>query len=367
MERPEAPQPLRVGGSRPGTATQERPKQDGGDSPIFGTATEARQQEEQKLPDSLPASLAVAAPPPKKEAVDVEEKTVSPEPTPAEETRPGLGPMVKQKTKAEVASKFRTLALAAGATSGFKPRAGGAAEKMRLAALKSESSDGPDGITGVVPAPSLLRRETDESSRPGTSMGGADTASQRNGSLDLPKKAEDVAATNPQVTVTKAPEQKPESIRQPSEASIQPTAQPGKKKAEPPKKKSLSEQTREQLKSIQIDPRLLSGSRAVEFVESLDHFGWVGDGVRTKSLEEMEREVERELNRAQVGGWFEGLDESDERVQGLRKRIDGVVQEAEELEGLLTLYGVELGVRNIPIGQMGPAILKEQNILLTRP
>lgn len=343
MERPEAPQPLRVGGSKPGTATstQERAKQSGEDSPIFGTATELRGQEEQKLPDSLPASLAVAAPPPMKEAV--EGKTISPESTPAEETRPGLGPMVKKKTKAEVASKFRTLALAAGATSGFKPRAGGAAEKMRLAALKSESSDGPDGITGVVPAPSLLRRETDESSRPGTSMGGDSTAAQRNGSLDLPKKA-DAQAENPQVTVTKAPEQKPESIRQPSEASIQPIAQPEKMKAEPPKKKSLSEETREQLKSIQIDPRLLSGSRAVEFVESLDHFGWVGDGVRTKSLEEMEREVERELNRAQVGGWFEGLDESDERVQGLRKRIDGVVAEAEELEGLLTLYGVELGV-----------------------
>lgn len=348
MERPEAPQPLRVGGSRPGTATttQERTKQDGGDSPIFGSAPEARRQEDQKLPDSLPASLVVAAPPPKKEEVVGE--TVSPEPTPAEETRPGLGPMVKKKTKAEVASKFRTLALAAGATSGFKPRAGGAAEKMRLAALKSESSDGPDGITGVVPAPSLLRRETDESSRPGTSMGGADTASQRNGSLDISKRGDDAAATNPQVIVTKAPEQKPESIRQPSEASIQPIAQSDKKKAEPPKKKTLSDETREQLKSIQIDSRLLSGSRAVEFVESLDHFGWVGDGVRTKSLEEMEREVERELNRAQVGGWFEGLDESDERVQRLRTRIDGVVQEAEELEGLLTLYGVELGVRYSP-------------------
>ena len=344
MERPEAPQPLRVGGSRPGTAkaTQERANKSGEDSPIFGTATESRGQEEQKLPDSLPAILAVAAPPPKKEEA-IEETTISPEPTLAEETRPGLGPMVKKKTKAEVASKFRTFALAAGATSGFKPRAGGAAEKMRLAALKSESSDGPDGITGVVPAPSLLRRETDESSRPGTSMGGDSTAAQRNGSLDLPKKA-DAQAENPQVTVTKAPEQKPESIKQISEASIQPIVQPEKMKAEPPKKKSLSDETREQLKSIQIDPRLLSGSRAVEFVESLDHFGWAGDGVRTKSLEEMEREVERELNRAQVGGWFEGLDESDERVQGLRKRIDGVVAEAEELEGLLTLYGVELGV-----------------------
>ena len=37
---------------------------------------------------------------------------------------------------------------------------------LRLAAPNSESSDGPDEITGVIPAPSLLRRETDASSRP---------------------------------------------------------------------------------------------------------------------------------------------------------------------------------------------------------
>ena len=364
-DRPEAPQPLRVGG-RPGTATNEdRANQQEGDSPPSGAIPAATAQTGR--PDGLPAALTVQAPPPRvqeppNEETPEEEPIMDKPPTPEspEETRPGLGPMVKKKSKAEVASAFRKIASAAAATNGFKPRAGGAAERLRLAAMKSESSDGPDGITGVVPAPSLLRRETDESSRPGT----ADPVAQRNASLDLPsKKSMDVQAPpqapNPEVTVTKAPEQRPEGVRQASEAGQMTVQQPQpkrpeKNKVEPPKPKQLSEEMKNELESIDVDPRLLSGSKkAIEFVELLDDFGWRGEGVHTKSIEELNEDIERELNKAQIGGWFSKIDEEDERVEKLKGSLDSVIAECDELDGLLTLYGVELGVSGNSFSLMG--------------
>lgn len=336
IDRPEPPQPLRVGG-RPDTAptTEDRTAVTGGDSPTFGNAPHGRAEPEHK-PEPLPET-----------PIDevTEESLATPEPT--EDSRPGLGPMVKKKSKAEVASAFRKIASAASATNGFKPRAGGAAERLRLAALKSsESSDGPDGITGVVPAPSLIRRETDESSRPST----ADPAAQRNASLDIqqPKRSMDVP--NPEVKITSAPEEKAQSLRQPSEARQAPALQPQlpeRKKVEPPKPKKLSDETKKQLASIDVDPRLLSNKKAIEFVEMLDDFGWDGEGIHTKSIEEMNDEIERELNKAQIGGWFDRLDEEDERVDQLKRGLDTVMQECDELDGLLTLYGVELGVSGI--------------------
>ncbi len=65
-----------------------------------------------------------------------------------QESRPGLGPMIKKKSKGDIAGAFRK---AAAAATVFKPRPGGAGDRLRQAQTKS--NDGPDGITGVVPAP----------------------------------------------------------------------------------------------------------------------------------------------------------------------------------------------------------------------
>ena len=74
-------------------------------------------------------------------------------PDPEEEERPGLGPMIKsRKSKGEIASTFLRAAKAANA---FKPRVGGAAERLKQ--TQAKSPDGPDGITSVIPAPSLIR------------------------------------------------------------------------------------------------------------------------------------------------------------------------------------------------------------------
>jgi hypothetical protein len=61
--------------------------------------------------------------------------------------------MIKKKPSREIAGALRKAATAYGA---FKPRPGGAGERLLAAAKKQQSmSDEPDGITGVVPAPSL--------------------------------------------------------------------------------------------------------------------------------------------------------------------------------------------------------------------
>ena len=83
---------------------------------------------------------------------------------PADDERPGLGPMIKKKmSKGDVANTFRRAANAANA---FKPRAGGAAERLRE--QQAKLSEGPDGITSVVPAPSLVRGVSTDSTRAGT-------------------------------------------------------------------------------------------------------------------------------------------------------------------------------------------------------
>ena len=58
----------------------------------------------------------------------------------------------------------------------------------------------------------------------------------------------------------------------------------------------------------------------------------------------MKDDIERELNKAQIGGWLSRLDEEDERVGAIKKGFDLCIAECDELDRLLTLYGVELGV-----------------------
>ncbi len=373
IERPEAPMPLRV---RPGALITdgERPitGTDRGDSPTVATPIERAPPKPEGQPQpqtqtpkrnilERPTVVETPSSPPKPgfESPEAVDTPMSPEPTPE---GPGLGPM-KKKSKAEVASAFRKMATAAAAKEGgakiggFKPRAGGAAERIRQMALeaknKEPANNEPDGITGVVPAPSLLRRATEEAertSRPGTAdpsaVAGASQAkkstdSSRNGSLDL---------RNPEVKITAAEEkERPKTANEgkPTESIPQLTSPENARKKideDVAKRQKVIEETRAHLYLINASPHIASDPRAIEFATLLDDFGWKGEGVRTKSIEEMNAEIERALREAQVGGWFERLDEEDERVQRVREGLDGCIAEVEELDGLLMIYGVELGV-----------------------
>jgi hypothetical protein len=247
--------------------------------------------------------------------------------TPDDE-RPGLGPMIKKKkSRADVANTFRKAATAANA---FKPRAGGAAERLRE--QQAKPSEGPDGITGVVPAPSLVRTESARVTTPDPIVKEQPTTKQINDSI-------------PEVKITVPPPDRPSSVEGPMK-SISETVVPDKVKTrEARRQKPTSELTQKQLGSLGVDWSVLNGKGA-EFACLLDEFGWAGEGIRSRNIDQMKDDIDRELNNAQAGGWLTRLVVEDERVEAIKKGIDLCIAECDELDGLLTLYSVELGVSN---------------------
>lgn len=250
---------------------------------------------------------------------------------PEEEVRPGLGPMIKKKSKGDVAGQFLRAAKTVNAFNSFKPRVGGAAERLREAAQKSP--EGPDGITGVVPAPSLVRATGNDTSLPTTSSP-SDKPSPKKPNDDIPE----VKVTIPQSS-------RPGSVEETRPAPKQDgNLLPEKPKPREVKRiKSPAESMGKELTSIGVNPNILGG-RGGELVSAWEEFGWVGQGIRTKNIDQMKDEIDRELNKLQAGGWLNRLEEEDGRIEAIKNGFDRVIDECEELDGLLTLYLVELGV-----------------------
>lgn len=260
-----------------------------------------------------------------------------------EEVRPGLGPMIKKKSKGDIASTF--LRAAKNANGGFKPRAGGAAERLREAALAAKAQNGPDGITGVVPAPSLLRALSNDSA---TTLNATPAATPEVPSPPVEAPPEKSTARKvipeviPEVKITVPDKDIPSSVEGPPKTSDAGSLDKPKTR-EPRRPKSASEAMQKELASLGIDPSFLDG-RGSDLVNAWDEFGWVGEGVHTKVIDTLKDEVERELNKVQAGGWLNRLEEEDERVEAIKRGLDTCMDECDELDGLLTLYLVELGV-----------------------
>lgn len=259
----------------------------------------------------------------------VDESPSEPAPEPEEETRPGLGPMIKsKKSKGEIAGAFRK---AAAAASAFKPRPGGAAERLRQNLNKN--SDEPDGITSVVPAPpkpSPVPKPPEPSP-----------------AVEPPPKAADRSSAPgiPEVKVTESG-----SVGKSGSLQAQPVKE--KKAEEPvpeePRRAVVAGNDAKYLATLGIDPSILD-SRTAEFAKWLDYFGWVpGDRMRTRTFDEVRADLDRELSKAQAGGWLARFQEEDERVEAIKKGIDLAINECEELDNLLTLYSVELSVSLLP-------------------
>ncbi|KAG8426234.1 hypothetical protein J3459_008338 [Metarhizium acridum] len=252
---------------------------------------------------------------------------LEPPPEPEEETRPGLGPMIRQKkSKGDIAG---ALWKAASAASAFRPRPGGAGERLRQAQLKP---DGPDGITGVVPAPP--RPVTPDISKPVSAPVETSAESPKPAAGGSPASTRASTAV-PEVTVT---------IPNASQAT---TVEPDKAKKEEapkeaPRRSIVTGNDAKDLQGLGVDPSLLD-DRSEEFGKWLDYFGWVpGQGMRSHSAEEIKTDMEREINRAQAGGWLARFQEEDDRVEAIKRGIDLAMGECEELDNLLTLYSVEL-------------------------
>jgi hypothetical protein len=234
--------------------------------------------------------------------------------------------MIKSKrSKGDIAG---ALWKAANAANAFKPRPGGAGERLRQAA-QSKSTEGPDGITGVVPAPprpatpEKPKEEPPQPSTPGT-----------------PKKSgSEAKAAVPEVKVTVPNSSRPSSVQAPPKAA--PKADKEKTEDEP-RRSVITGNDSKYLQSLGINPTVLD-ERSETFTHWLDYFGWVpGEQMRSRTLDEIKIDLDREINKAQAGGWLARFEEEDERVDAIKSGIDLAITECEELDNLLTLYSVEL-------------------------
>lgn len=322
-------------GNTNGSGRSDRPRKSSESTPRKSSESAAR-SESLKSSNSVPVAASVPSPvpPPTVEIPEVPKvpeipDTLSPT-SPEEEARPGLGPMIKKKSKGDVAGSFLKAAKAASAFNSFKPRAGGAAERLRE--MQAKQTDGPDGITGVVPAPSLVRGMSSDSTNSPTPATAAATVSPGKS----PRKNKD---SIPEVKITVPPTGRPSSVEAPAEVAT--VEKP--KAREPRRPKPVSETMHKELASLGVDSSILGG-RGSDLVELWEQFGWVGEGIRTKNMDQMQDEIDRELNKIQAGGWLSRLDEEDERIEGIKSGLDKCIEECDELDGLLTLYSVELSV-----------------------
>jgi hypothetical protein len=256
-----------------------------------------------------------------------------------EEFRPGLGPMLKKKSGKEIANQFRKAALAASA---FQPRQGGAG--ARLKAMQDKTSNEPDGITGVVPAP-LMRGMSSDSVASAPSLASPGIEKERPStplSNVLPRVHLQRTATEDSVASVKAtaPVRKV-AISQPEE--VRPSS-PEKARSKSPQRKKRQRQEAEIEKFctvLGLDARIME-SRGADFMEILTEFGWKGRLAEKQKMEDFESGIRREIGRAQATGWLGHIEQQEHRVQDLATAFDKAIAECEEMDGLLTLYSHEL-------------------------
>lgn len=253
-----------------------------------------------------------------------------PSPEESQDSRPGLGPMIKgKKSKGELAGSMWKAAAAAGA---FQPRRGGAGERLRMARNKSE--DGPDGITDVVPAPP--RPPSSDAKAAGTPE---------------PPEPEEKNGVLPEVKVTVPQTSRPAS-RQTAEKNLPPEPSPAQDEQPPQEEERRAVATGNDIKylaTLGIDPAqaptFLDNPKSVQLREWMDVAGFVpGEQMRACTWDHMKTDLDRELDKAQAGGWLSRFREDDERIDAIKGGIDHVILECDQLDDLLTLYSAGLGV-----------------------
>lgn len=246
--------------------------------------------------------------------------------------RPGLGPMIKKKSNKELAN---TMLKAATAYNAFKPRAGGAAEKL----LNNEkrATNEHDGISGVFPAPQMVKAPSWE---------GTETPIQEK--VSEPQTLVQTQANElPPLQTTIASDEPSKPITAPSSAhEISPENQPLAALSiqhEERRRKRRSDYSSKYARSLGVNHSLLEG-RTLEFDTILNQLGWNEETARRSTFEELQSGLRKEIMRLEAGTWLGVLESGDERVAAVGHMMDKVIAECEELECLLTLYNAELGV-----------------------
>ncbi|KAL1600417.1 hypothetical protein SLS60_006802 [Paraconiothyrium brasiliense] len=285
----------------------------------------------------------------KESEISLEVKPVSPTADDKESTPAStVSPVENKLGKAGAANAFRKIAKAAGAfnNAGFVPRAGGAAAK-RLQ-QDEKKSDEPDGISAVFvpkrPAPKEEVKVKEEETKPKAE---ADRTSKDRLSIQtevVPEVKVSAPLSPTPVALKDEGPKLPERAASPSAGTEQPASKP---QAEPEvrRKRRRSNQQMTNISRLGIDPNILD-ERGLEFETLLSEFGWGSSELSAKNIESLESDIKREIARVEAGSWLNHLEQKDDRVEAVEKLLDRAIAECDELEGLLTLYNVELSSLN---------------------
>ena len=265
--------------------------------------------------------------------------------------RPGLGPMIRG---IGVAERFKK---AANAVNAFKPRPGGAAEKiLRQKAARETNGDGkPDGISAVVPRPTSSKEQ------------------ELAGTRDLSVKAPEQTATPeidispPQPTARAYDDMDGAPATHPPDGDRLGTPDPGheveaedgEREREGPRQKQparvkarrRSATQESYIAALGIDPAMLRG-RCVDFEPMMDARGWKDAALSHKALAEIEAGLRRDLAKFEAGSWLLGPRQDAgalERVEQVEAALDKAIQECDEMDKLLTIYNVELSTLNADV------------------
>lgn len=255
----------------------------------------------------------------------------------SESHRPGLGPMIKKKSNKELASTFRKAATAYNA---FKPRPGGAVEKLRNENEKSTNEN--DGVSGVFSPPSLTK-ETNREIIPSNIEATEDSQPPKPAPKTqiLTANIEKLPGSSPETSNMPIDIEHPELEIVSSEKALE-----SAKITEERHKKRKSDHSTKYAKTLGINHGLIEG-RTFEIETVFNDFGWVEGGTEGNSkvtFEQLQSGLRKEISRAEAGSWLGALESNDERVNAVGTLMDRVISECEELDCLLTLYNVELGV-----------------------
>jgi len=240
------------------------------------------------------------------------------------------------KSSADTAAKLRKAATAFGA---FKPRAGGAGE--RLLGVKAAATDEPDGVTRVVPAP-LSRSATPQEAVPTLkSLKGVDDSvrplSLRVDKQSAPASKDPISPTSPTI----APQPIIANVPTVEVSNEQSTRRVSKIAA--PKSKRQTDFFTKALTTMQIDSSLVKGQH-LEYENVLSDFNWDTNLLQVKQIDVLKSNLRRDIARLEAGSWLGDSGHKDDRVAMVEHLLNQSIAECDEMEGLLTLYSVELSV-----------------------
>jgi len=224
--------------------------------------------------------------------------------------------------------------------------------------MRAGTNEESDGISSVFQRRGLDRTKTDESTQSTETAKDESSIQATPTSVKGPEMPPEIppADTLPQVTVSsplsppkKIDESLPAQPDAATEAAEKAAAQAAQKKAklaeEERRRKRRSATQMKYLSHLGIDTQIME-NKGLEFESVLDQLGWGTTTQKSKTVDVLEMDIKREIARVEAGSWLGHMESKDDRVDAVEKLLDKTIAECDELDGLLTLYSVELSSLN---------------------